>query len=89
MARKRSSRKPQPGVCGTCGCAVVQPSTAEKWSAAGEFGGCWERPIAETGWASGHHFDDSGNLLKVLCRAHGGFGWPAETVTTDATVPMG
>lgn len=83
-------RKPQPGCCGVCGCAVVQPSEPEKWSAVGELqmGGCWDRPITETGWASGHQFDDTGKLLKVRCERHGGCGFPVVPVITDSTVPI-
>lgn len=81
-------RKPQRGVCGVCGCAVVQPSAIEAATATGEnYGGAWNKPIAESGWANGHEFDDVGKLVQVRCERHGGKGFPPrEGPVTDATV---
>lgn len=80
-------RKPSRGVCGECGCAVVAPSELDRRIASGElrYGGCWDRPIIESGWAHGHEFDGNGKLLKVRCQKHGGLGFPRGPVT-DATV---
>ena len=82
-------RKPQRGVCGVCGCAVVAPSSVELWSAVGVINGRvhGERRFPSDGWANGHEFADNGDLIQVLCPAHGGLGFPARAVG-DATVPM-
>lgn len=82
-----SRRKPQRGVCGVCGCAVVAPSDTDVILAQSEraLGGSWDKPIDESGWANGHEFDDAGKLIKVRCQKHGGLGFPRGQVT-DATV---
>jgi hypothetical protein len=82
-------RKPQPGTCGVCGCAVVQPGEQEKWAAVGEVvhGGSWSKPIAESGWVNSHEYASDGTLFKVRCPQDGGLGFPSGPVG-DATVPQ-
>ena len=83
-------RKPQRGCCGVCGCAVVAPDAHAKWAAVGDMNGRvhGERRMPGDGWASGHEFDEAGNLLCVRCSKHVGWGFPPVPVNSDATVLM-
>lgn len=65
-------RKPRRGICDRCGCAVVAPSERDRAVATGEVSGrgCWDRPIMDSGWTSGHQYDDAGKLIRVLCERH-------------------
>ena len=58
---ERVIRKPQRGVCGVCGCAVVSPSLAELRAVRDE-----ELPV----WVQGH-LCFAGRLVKVRCCRHG------------------
>lgn len=81
-------RKPQRGVCGVCGCAVVAPSFEQRSALAHKMG-CSLGRDALSGWANGHEVDMHGKLLKVRCPQHGGHGFPVVLPTHDATVQMG
>jgi hypothetical protein len=75
-------RKPQAGCCGFCGCAVVKPSAQEKLIAL-------DRRFETTAWASGHEFDERGNLVSVRCHQHGGEGFnDGQDRDWDGTVMM-
>ena len=58
---ERVIRKPQRGVCGVCGCAVVSPSLPELRAVRDE-----ELPV----WVQGH-LCFAGRLVKVRCERHG------------------
>lgn len=65
---------PIPGQCRNCGGKVPTPSSVDIAAAAfsAKIGGHWDRPIQETGWASGHRYDEEWHLLDVLCSVCGG-----------------
>jgi len=69
------NRKPQAGACGVCGCAVVQPTWTARAAIIHEMGSA-RGEAALSAWLKGHHFDDSGKLLRVRCPQHGGLGFP-------------
>lgn len=59
-----SRKKPRPGVCGTCGRAVVR-ATPE------QVAHCLAGPFADPDdyWVNGHHYVN-GRLHEVKCQAH-------------------
>jgi hypothetical protein len=75
-------RKPQAGCCGVCGCPVVQPGGQEKLIA-------MDMRTSSYAWASGHQFDERGNLVSVRCWNHDGKGFAdGQRRDWDGTVLM-
>jgi hypothetical protein len=58
--------QPQQGICGVCGCRVVEQLRFSHWTVHGH---------GYEMWSCGHYYDQSGHLQKVRCIRRGGQGF--------------